>query len=58
MLCAVLLWSVSTFVTPYFAHSKAALIGLRVLLGIGEGLGKLSSDYCKVLGQITMDGCV
>ncbi|KAF6017556.1 hypothetical protein EB796_024161 [Bugula neritina] len=39
LLIAVLLWSLSTFITPYFAHSRWALIGLRVLLGIGEGLG-------------------
>ncbi|XP_067935177.1 sialin-like [Watersipora subatra] len=39
LLVAVLLWSLSTFITPYFADSLWKLIGLRVLLGIGEGLG-------------------
>lgn len=36
---AVFMWSISTFITPLFAHSMYALIFLRVLLGIGEGLG-------------------
>ena len=36
---AVTLWSLSTFITPVFASSIYALIALRVLLGIGEGLG-------------------
>ncbi|KAK2168532.1 hypothetical protein LSH36_16g08005 [Paralvinella palmiformis] len=36
---AVFMWSVSTFITPFFARSIYALIFLRVLLGIGEGLG-------------------
>ena len=45
LLVAVLLWSLSTFITPYFAHSKWTLIALRVLLGIGEGLGKLYSVF-------------
>ena len=40
MLCAVFLWSISTFVTPYFVHSKAAVVIFRVILGLGEGLGK------------------
>lgn len=36
---AVLLWSFSTFLVPFFAHSINALIMSRVLLGLGEGLG-------------------
>ncbi|XP_074643413.1 sialin-like [Tubulanus polymorphus] len=36
---AVFLWSLSTFITPFFANSIYSLIFLRVLLGIGEGLG-------------------
>jgi len=50
LLIAVLLWSLSTFITPYFAHSRWALIGLRVLLGIGEGLGMsqyMLSLFCE-----------
>ena len=46
LLIAVMLWSFSTFITPYFAHSKASLIALRVLLGIGEGLGMI--HMCSV----------
>ena len=42
---AVTLWTLSTFITPVFASSIYALIALRVLLGIGEGLGK----YTKFL---------
>ena len=37
---AVFMWSLSTFITPFFASSIYALIMLRVMLGIGEGLGK------------------
>ncbi|CAH1772740.1 unnamed protein product [Owenia fusiformis] len=36
---AVFMWSLSTFITPLFAHSIYALIFLRVILGVGEGLG-------------------
>lgn len=36
---AVLLWSLSTFLVPFFAHSIHALVLSRVLLGLGEGLG-------------------
>jgi len=36
---AVFMWSLSTFITPFFASSIYALMGLRVILGIGEGLG-------------------
>ncbi|KAA0201612.1 hypothetical protein HAZT_HAZT010955 [Hyalella azteca] len=37
--CAVLLWSLSTLVTPLVARSFATLVLARVALGIGEGLG-------------------
>lgn len=36
---AVFLWSAFTFITPWFGSSIYALMLLRVLLGIGEGLG-------------------
>lgn len=39
LLIAVFLWSISTFVTPYFVHSEAAVVLFRVILGLGEGLG-------------------
>ncbi|GAA48497.1 probable anion transporter 4 chloroplastic [Clonorchis sinensis] len=39
LLLAVLLWSLSSFVTPWFAYSSTALVVLRFLLGIGEGIG-------------------
>lgn len=37
--CAVLLWSLSTIVTPFVAWYLPALIFFRVVLGVGEGLG-------------------
>ena len=37
---AVFMWSLSTFITPWFATSLNALIFLRVILGLGEGIGK------------------
>ena len=37
---SVLLWSMSTFLVPFFAHSISALFLSRVALGLGEGLGK------------------
>jgi MFS family permease len=41
LIFSVLLWSLSTIVTPLVAPtSTAALIFFRILLGIGEGLGK------------------
>lgn len=41
VLCfAVLLWSLSTIVTPLAAAYLPALISARVILGLGEGLGK------------------
>ncbi|CAL8098308.1 unnamed protein product [Calicophoron daubneyi] len=39
LVVAVLLWSVSTLITPPFAFSIKALITLRFLLGVGEGIG-------------------
>lgn len=36
---SVLLWSISTFITPFLVHSVPSLIFCRVLLGLGEGLG-------------------
>lgn len=43
VLCfAVLLWSLSTIVTPLAAAYLPALITARVILGLGEGLGKSS----------------
>lgn len=37
---AVFMWSLSTFITPFFGPYIYGLIALRVILGIGEGLGK------------------
>jgi len=37
---AVFMWSLSTFITPCFDGSIYLLVFLRVLLGVGEGLGK------------------
>ncbi|XP_034944346.1 sodium-dependent phosphate transport protein 1, chloroplastic-like [Chelonus insularis] len=39
LMSAVLLWSVSTVITPLLAHSIPLLITCRVILGLGEGLG-------------------
>ncbi|KAM3185943.1 hypothetical protein ACTXT7_005341 [Hymenolepis weldensis] len=36
---AVLLWSLSSFLTPYFAASWHLMILFRFLLGVGEGIG-------------------
>lgn len=36
---SVLLWSLSTFLVPLFAHSIYSLFIARVILGLGEGLG-------------------
>lgn len=38
---AVLLWSISTVITPILAQSVLLLIICRVVLGLGEGLGKI-----------------
>ncbi|KAL3867864.1 hypothetical protein ACJMK2_040710 [Sinanodonta woodiana] len=40
LLLSVLLWSMSTFIVPFFAHSIFALTLSRMVLGFGEGLGK------------------
>ena len=45
LLISVLLWSLSTFLVPFFAHSIYALLISRVILGLGEGLGKLL--FCR-----------
>jgi len=39
LLFAVLLWSLSTVITPLIAQSVSGLIICRILLGLGEGLG-------------------
>ncbi|XP_046416525.1 sodium-dependent phosphate transport protein 1, chloroplastic-like isoform X1 [Neodiprion fabricii] len=39
LMSAVLLWSISTVITPLLAHSIPMLIICRVILGLGEGLG-------------------
>ncbi|KAJ8680366.1 hypothetical protein QAD02_016153 [Eretmocerus hayati] len=39
LMVAVLLWSVSTVITPLIAHSILLLVITRVVLGLGEGLG-------------------
>lgn len=39
---AVFLWSLSTFITPFFPQYIYLLIFMRVLLGIGEGLGQFA----------------
>ena len=44
---AVFMWSLSTFITPFFATSIYALILLRVILGIGEGIGECLWLPCK-----------
>jgi len=41
---AVLLWSISTVVTPLLAQSVPLLIICRVVLGLGEGLGKIKIE--------------
>ncbi|KAK0090585.1 hypothetical protein PV325_010551 [Microctonus aethiopoides] len=39
LMSAVLLWSISTVITPFLVHSIPLLITCRVILGLGEGLG-------------------
>ncbi|KAM7541824.1 hypothetical protein Aperf_G00000014032 [Anoplocephala perfoliata] len=39
LMLAVLLWSLSSFLTPYFAASWILMILFRFLLGVGEGIG-------------------
>lgn len=36
---AVLLWSLSSFLTPFFASSWQLMILFRFFLGVGEGIG-------------------
>lgn len=40
MMAAVMLWSISTVMTPFVAHSLTFLVTTRFVLGLGEGLGK------------------
>jgi len=49
---AVFMWSLSTFITPFFAESLTFMIVLRVILGIGEGLGEFC---CNV--ELTVCTC-
>jgi len=44
------MWSLSTFITPFFAESLTVLIILRVILGIGEGLG----EYCHYVTMLSV----
>ncbi|XP_050536360.1 uncharacterized protein LOC126902798 [Daktulosphaira vitifoliae] len=39
LLLSVLLWSISTIITPNISHNTFALIFCRVISGVGEGLG-------------------
>ncbi|CAG0886633.1 unnamed protein product, partial [Cyprideis torosa] len=39
LLFSVLIWSLSTFITPFVVSSIPILIVTRVLLGLGEGIG-------------------
>ncbi|XP_018334294.1 sodium-dependent phosphate transport protein 1, chloroplastic isoform X2 [Agrilus planipennis] len=39
LIFSVLLWSISTFITPLLAHSVVLLVICRILLGFAEGLG-------------------
>ncbi|XP_051174429.1 uncharacterized protein LOC127290082 [Leptopilina boulardi] len=39
LMAAVLLWSISTIITPLLAESVTLLVICRVILGLGEGLG-------------------
>ncbi|CAK9810513.1 Sodium-dependent phosphate transport protein 1, chloroplastic [Anthophora quadrimaculata] len=50
LMLAVLLWSISTVITPILAQSVPLLIICRVVLGLGEGLGKvlLENKYIDV----------
>lgn len=44
---AVLLWSISTLITPLLVYSVPLLITCRVILGLGEGLGNYYLYYNK-----------
>lgn len=39
LILAVFMWSLSTFITPFISSSLYLLLLVRVLLGVGEGLG-------------------
>ncbi len=49
---AVIMWSLSTFITPFFASSLYYLMLMRVILGIGEGIGKYLLCVHKGLSRI------
>ena len=57
LMISVLLWSLSTFLVPLFAHSIYALLISRVVLGLGEGLGKymypLQGSKCPYIPGFT-----
>lgn len=50
---AVLLWSISTVITPLLAQSVPLLIFCRVVLGLGEGLGE-DEEETEVGADATM----
>ena len=41
LLFVAFMWSLSTFLTPFVASSLHLLVLTRVILGLGEGLGKI-----------------
>lgn len=45
LMSAVLLWSISTVITPLLAHSVPLLVTCRVILGLGEGIGTYNSSF-------------
>lgn len=47
LMFAVMLWSISTVMTPLVAQSVPLLIACRVVLGLGEGLGVRSKRETK-----------
>ena len=49
---AVIMWSLSTIVTPLFVRHLHILVFLRVLLGVGEGIGKKSHIHVRVYNHI------
>lgn len=44
LLFVVFMWSLSTFLTPIVASSFHLLVLTRIVLGLGEGLGKYCGD--------------
>lgn len=52
LMLAVLLWSISTVITPLFAQSIPLLILCRVILGLGEGLGSTEEKKVKWSEQL------